>query len=156
MGLTDAATGLFTPQMFASHLVRLTASTAVRRRPLSLAVLRIADRPETRRARAGGWLERAVPQIGSMIGRLVRAEDTAGRVGPELFGLALPGATVSAAQSAAERIAAVIACTAFQAGVDQTPFTVDFEVGAAELQPGESAGRALERAAAETAVRKAS
>ena len=156
VGLTDAATGLFTPEMFASHLARLSESTSVRSRPLSLAVLRIADRPETRRARAGGWLDRAVPQIGSMIGRLVRAEDTAGRVGPEVFGLALPGATVSAAQSAAERIAAVIACTAFQAGVDQTPFTVDFEVGAAELQPGENAGHALERAAAETALRKAS
>ena len=109
----------------------------IRGRPLSLAVLRIADRPETLRARAGGWLERAVPQIGSMVGRLVRAEDTAGRIAPEIFGLALPGA-------------------AFQAGQNQRPFTVDFEVGAAELRPGESAGHALERAAAQFAPRKAS
>ena len=156
VGLTDPATGLFTAELFASHLARLTEVTAAHGRPLSLAVLRIADRPETLRARAGGWLERAVPQIGSMIGRLVRAEDTAGRIAPEIFGLALPGAGAQAAQSAAERIAAVIACTAFQAGGDQRPFTVDFEVGAAELQPRESAGHALERAAAQTSVRRAS
>jgi two-component system, cell cycle response regulator PopA len=97
-----------------------------------------------------------MPQIGSMIGRLVRAEDTAGHIAPEMFGLALPGAGAQAAASAAERIAAVIACTAFQAGVDQRPFTVDFEVGAAELRPGESAGQALERAAAQFSARKAS
>ncbi len=156
VGLTDPSTGLFTPELFAAHLARLTESVRGRGQPLSLAVLRIADRPETLRARAGGWLERAAPQIGSMIGRLVRAEDTAGRIAPEIFGLALPGAGVNAALSAAERIAAVIACTAFQAGPGQRPFTVDFEVGAAELQPGESAGHALERAAAESSARKAS
>ncbi len=155
-GLTDPSTGLFTPALFAAHLARLTESVQGRGRPLSLAVLRIADRPETLRARAGGWLDRAAPQIGSMIGRLVRAEDTAGRIAPEIFGLALPGAGMGAALSAAERIAAVIACTAFQAGPGERPFTVDFEVGAAELQPGESAGHALERAAAQSSARRAS
>ena len=50
----------------------------------------------------------------------------------------------------------MIACTAFQAGPGQRPFTVDFEVGAAELQHGESAGHALERAAAQSSARKAS
>ena len=147
---------MFTPELFASHLARLSETSLSRGRPLSLAILRIADRPETLRARKAGWLERAVPQIGSMVGRLVRAEDTAGRIAPEMFGLALPGAPAKAALNAAERIAAVIACTAFQAGVDQRPFTVDFEVGAAQLRPGEKAGHALERAAAELVIRKAS
>ena len=155
VGLTDPATGLFTPELFAAHVIRLREAAALRARPLSLAVLRVADRAETQRARAGGWLERALPQIGSMVGRLIRAEDTAGRIGAEVFGLALPGAGAQAAQSAAERIAAVIACTAFQAGGDQKPFTVDFEVGAAELLPGESAGQALERAAGLSAAREA-
>jgi two-component system, cell cycle response regulator PopA len=154
-GLTDAATGLFTPELFASHLARL-AEAIGGRRPLSVAVLRIAERPETLRARSGGWFDRAVPQIGSMIARLVRAEDTAGRIGPEVFGLALPNAREDAALSAAQRIAAVIACTAFQAGEGQRPFTVEFEVGAAELAAGEPIGRALERAAAVSTVRKAS
>lgn len=154
-GLMDAATGLFTRELFASHLARLAAASRERGRPLSVAVLRIADRPETAVARHHGWLDRAIPQIGSMIGRLVRAEDTAARLAPEVFALALPAAGASAGRTAAERIAAVIACTAFEAGEDRPPFTIEFDLGVAELEPGETAARALERAAARAMSRQA-
>jgi two-component system cell cycle response regulator PopA len=154
-GLMDSATGLFTREVFAAHLARLSQAAAARRRLLSVAVLRIAERPEIARLRAGGWVDRALPQIGSMIGRLIRAEDTAARIAPDVFALALPGAGANAARSAAERIAAVIACTAFQGGEGQPAFTVEFEIGSAELRPGEGAARALERAAAQSMARKA-
>ena len=100
-------------------------------------------------ARAGGWLDRAIPQIGTMIGRLVRAEDTAARLGPEVFALALPATNLSAARLTAERIAAVIACTAFEAGPERQPFVAEFDIGVAEVVAGESAARALEQAAAQ-------
>ncbi len=154
-GLMDAATGLFTRDLFAAHLLRLAKAAQARHRPLSVAVLRIAERPDGARLRAEGWVDRAIPQIGSMIGRLVRAEDTAARLAPDVFALALPAATQSAAKTAAERIAAVIACTAFDAGDGQTPFTIDFDIGAAEVEPGENAAHSLERAAARALVRKA-
>jgi two-component system cell cycle response regulator PopA len=154
-GLMDSATGLFTRDLFAAHLHRLGQAAEARRRPLSVAVLRMPERPEMARLRAEGWLDRATPQIGSMIGRLVRAEDTAARLAPEVFALALP-ATRTAARSAALRIAAVIGCTAFEAGQDRTPFTVDFDVGAAEIEPGENPALALERAAAGAFTRQAS
>ncbi len=154
-GLMDSATGLFTRDLFAAHLARLSQAAAARHRPLSVAVLRIAERPEIARLRPGGWVDRAMPQIGSMIGRLIRAEDTAARIAPDVFALALPGAGANAARSAAERIAAVIACTAFQGGEGQPAFTVEFEIGSAELRPGEGAARALERAAAQSMARKA-
>jgi two-component system cell cycle response regulator PopA len=155
-GLMDAATGLFTRDLFAGHLVRLAQASRTRNRPMSVCVLRVADRPEVTAARGGGWLDRAIPQIGSMIGRLVRAEDTAARLGPEVFALALPATPLSAGRSAAERIAAVIACTAFEAGEGRTPFTVDFDIGIAQLEPGENAARALERAASRALQREAS
>jgi two-component system cell cycle response regulator PopA len=145
-GLMDAATGLFTRDLFALHLARLADAAQERNRPLSVCVLRVADSPAIAAARAGGWLDRAVPQIGSMIGRLVRAEDTAARLGPEVFALALPSTPLSAARSAADRITAVIGCTAFDAGDGKSPFVADFVVGLAELEPGESAARAIERA----------
>jgi len=154
-GLMDSATGLFTRDLFAAHLHRLAQAAPQRRRPLSVAVLRMPERPETANLRAEGWIDRATPQIGSMIGRLVRAEDTAARLGPDVFALALP-ATRAAARSAALRIAAVISCTAFEAGKDRTPFTVDFDVGAAEISPGENPALALERAAAGAFTRQAS
>jgi two-component system cell cycle response regulator PopA len=152
-GLMDPTTGLFTRDLFAAHLGRLATAARERRRPLSMAVLRIVDRPELAAARREGALDRAIPQLGSMIGRLVRAEDTAARLGPELFALALPAAHAAAAKAAADRITAVIACTAFTVAENHPPFTVDFEVGVAELGPDETAARALERAAAQALSR---
>lgn len=147
--LTDPATGLFTREMFALHLSRIVEAASRRRRPVSVCVLRVAASDEVARARAGGWLDRALPQIGSMTSRLVRSEDTAGRLAQEVFALALPATRAGEARIAAERIAAVIGCTAFDAGPDQPPFVLNFDLGVAELLPGEPAAGLLERASAE-------
>ena len=155
-GLMDAVTGLFTRDLFAAHLAKLSVASRARRRPLSVCVLKVSDRPEVIRARAGGYVDRAVPQIGSMIGRLVRAEDTAARLAPEVFALALPATTQGSARAAGERIAAVIGCTAFDAGEGRPAFVVDFDIGVAQVEPEESAARTLERAAARAAQRQAS
>jgi len=68
-GLMDAATGLFTRDLFAAHLVRLTQASRVRNRAVSVCVLKLAERGDLQPLRAGGWVDRAIPQIGSMIGR---------------------------------------------------------------------------------------
>lgn len=155
LGLMDAATGLFTRDLFAAHLVRLARASQARRRPLSVCVLKVSERAELQAARAGGWVARAIPQIGSMIGRLVRVEDTAARLGPEVFALALPATALPAACAAGERIAAVIGCTAFEASEGAKPFVVEFEVGAAEVTSSDSVAHALEEAAAAAGRRKA-
>jgi two-component system cell cycle response regulator PopA len=147
-GLMDAATGLFTRDLFAAHLGRLAQASRLRNRPLSVCVLKVAEKQDISAARSGGWLDRAIPQIGSMIGRLVRVEDTAARLGPEVFALALPATPQAAARAAGERIAAVIGCTAFEAGDGAAPFVVDFDIGVAEVSSGGGVGKALEEAAA--------
>ncbi len=90
-----------------------------------------------------------------MIGRLVRAEDTAVRLGSEVFGLALPATSAEQARAAGDRIAAVIACTAFDAGEGQPAFVVEFDIGVAEVAVDENAAKALERAAATALKQKA-
>jgi len=155
-GLMDAATGLFTRDLFAAHLARLAQASRVRNRPLSVCVLRVAEKPEVTAARAGGWLDRAIPQIGSMIGRLVRVEDTAARLAPDVFALALPATPLAAGKAAGERIAAVIGCTAFEAGDGKPPFVVEFDIGVAEVGSPETVGHALEQAASQAAGLKAS
>jgi two-component system cell cycle response regulator PopA len=154
-GLMDVATGLFTRDLFAAHLARLAQASRVRNRPLSVCILRVADKPELAGVRADGWLARAIPQIGSMIGRLVRVEDTAARLGPEVFALAVPATPLDAARAAGERIAAVIGCTAFEAGEGRSPFVAEFDIGAAEVAAPETVGRALESAAFEAQALKA-
>ena len=146
-GRMEAVTGLFTRDLFASHLAALAHAAPTRGRPLSVAVMRLADRPHTLRAKSMGWVEKAIPQMGSMISRLVRIEDTAARLASDVFAFAFPSATAEEARVAVERIAAVIGCTAFEADAENPPFTVDFDLGVAQLQPGESAAQALERAA---------
>ncbi|MES2343812.1 MAG: diguanylate cyclase [Pseudomonadota bacterium] len=154
-GLMDPATGLFTRDLFATHLGRLAQASRLRNRPLSVCVLKVSERPDVENARRGGWLDRAIPQIGSMIGRLVRVEDTAARLGPEVFALALPATPQASARAAGERIAAVIGCTAFEAGEGKAPFVVEFDIGVAEVNLATGVGKALEEAAAR-AVDKAS
>ncbi len=152
-GLTDPATGLFTPELFAAHLARVAEGARLRRRPLSVAVLRVAETEAVATARAGGWLDRALPQIGAMVSRLIRTEDTAARLSADVFALALPATRGPAARIAADRIAAVIGCTAFDAGPDHPPFVVEFEVGVAEIGPEESPAQVLERASRDIAAR---
>ena len=149
LDVMDATTGLFTPELFAAHLARVADASRARRRPLSVCVLRVRENEAVTWARQGGWLDRALPQIGAMVSRLVRVEDTPARLANEVFALALPATRGEAARLAAERIAAVIGCTAFDAGPDRSPFVAEFDVGAAEMRPGESAGALLERASAD-------
>jgi len=146
--LMDATTGLFSRDLFASHLSRLVDGARVRSRPLSVGVLRVAGREALEALRAGGWLEKAMPQVGAMVSRLVRVEDTAARLSSETFALALPATDEASARLTAERIAAVIACTAFDAGKDRSPFVVELDVGVAQLSAEDTALTLLERAAA--------
>ena len=152
-GLMDPATGLFTRDLFATHLGRLAQASRLRNRPLSVCVLKVSESLDVGAARHGGWLDRAIPQIGSMIGRLVRVEDTAARLGPEVFALALPATPQASARAAGERIAAVIGCTAFEAGDGKAPFVVEFDIGVAEVSLAAGVGKALEEAAARAVER---
>ena len=154
--LMDAATGLFTAQLFASHLLGLNKAALASHRPLSVCVLRIAERSDTARARAEGWLDTVMPHLGSMVARLVRGEDTAARLAPDLFALALPATDAACARLAAERVAAVVGCTQFGATQGQAAFTVGFDIGVAEVTTGESAAKALERAASLALQRRVS
>jgi two-component system cell cycle response regulator PopA len=152
-GLTDPTTGLFTPELFAAHLARISGGARARRRPLSVCVLRVAETEAVLQARKDGWLDRALPQIGAMVSRLIRTEDTAARLSADVFALALPATPAAAGRIAAERIAAVIGCTAFDAGPDRSPFVVEFDVGAAEAVEIESPGAVLERASRDIGTR---
>jgi two-component system cell cycle response regulator PopA len=102
-GLMDSSTGLFTRELFASHLARLAEGAKSRRRALSVCVLRVADSDSLAHARAGGWLDRAMPQIGAMVSRLVRVEDTAALLAPEVFALALPATPATPRRTASGR-----------------------------------------------------
>ncbi len=135
-GLMDAATGPLHPRPVRRPPRRAwPRPSRVRNRPLS--GLRAEGRREARgerpRAPAAGWTA-PFPQIGSMIGRLVRVEDTAARLGPRSSPSPCPPPASPRPALAGERIAAVIGCTAFEAGEGKPPFVVDFDLGVAEVR----------------------
>lgn len=144
--LTDPVTGLFNNEPFAMHLRRVYAASQARQRKLSLCVLKVVRTEALNAVNRDGWLDRAMPQVGAMISRLVRVEDTAARLSAETFALMMPATGGNAARLAGERIAAVIACTAFEAGEGRSPFVLDFDIGVAEMQDGEGPVHLLERA----------
>lgn len=144
--IVDATTGLFTPELFAAHLARIADSARQRSRPVCVCVLRIAARNSVIEARKGGYLQAALPQVGAMISRLVRIEDTAARLSSEVFALILPGVTEGEARMAAQRISAVISCTAFDAGEGRSPFVIELDIGVGEARQGETPAVMLERA----------
>ena len=147
--LTDGVTGLFLAKPFASHLGRVYAASSRRRRTMALCVLRVAKSEALSAINRGGWVDRALPQVGAMISRLVRVEDTAASLSADSFAIMMPATSARAARQAAERIAAVIACTAFEAGEDRSPFVFDFDIGVAEMKEGEGPIQLLERAVAD-------
>ena len=53
--LMDPETGLFTPELFASHLARVAEASRARKRPLSVCVLRVRETEAVTWARQGGW-----------------------------------------------------------------------------------------------------
>ena len=143
----DPETGLFTRELFSQHLGRLASAAPTRNRPLSLCVLRVRETEEVAEARRTGWLDKAIPQLGSMVSRLIRVEDTAARLGPEHFAIALPATPEAAARIAADRIAAVISRTAFDGGDGRRPFILEFDIGAVEVGNPAHVDAALEAAA---------
>ncbi len=154
-GLMDAATGLFTRDLFAAHLVRLAGAARERARPLSICVLRVADKPDTvwgSQEQLAGPRHPADRLDGRPpgAGRGHRRPSGAGGLRP---GPAPPPTRPPAA--AAERIAAVIGCTAFDAGDDRPPFVCEFDIGVAQIEAGEKRrSTPLERAAAQALQRR--
>lgn len=136
--VTDAETGLVTPEFFMDHVQHMGERAHAVGRPLAVAVLH-AEAPTdvSRLAR-----DDALRQLGSMMRRLVRVEDLAACMDAGVFAVAMPGCDGDAARTAAERLEAVGECTAFDGGDLEDPFQLTLTASIADLQPGES-GRAL-------------
>jgi two-component system cell cycle response regulator PopA len=86
-----------------------------------------------------------------MLSRLVRAEDVAARLDQTTFAVAFPSSDDEAAEIAAERIAAVLECTAFDVQADHTnysndqPIQIKLAIASASLLPQENATGLLQR-----------
>lgn len=143
--LTQPAIGHFPPPLFATHLARLASDE----RCLSVCVLKVALGPQAATARAGGWLEAALSEVGTMIQRLARVYDTSSRLAPDVFALALPDTDLAGARAVAARITTVVNCTGFTSTPGAAPLMLSLAAGIAEVATPAGVGAALETAAAQ-------
>ncbi|GBF59372.1 response regulator PleD [Candidatus Phycosocius bacilliformis] len=141
----EPTTGLYSEAFFAAHLDLLAHRAFETDRPLSIAIARLDEAASLGAIRGRQAIERLIGQSGAMLSRLVRAEDVAARLDQTSFIVAFPSSDADAAAVAAERIAAVLECTAFDVQADQTSFSNDQPVQiklrtqSASLAPRESA-----------------
>jgi two-component system cell cycle response regulator PopA len=139
--VVDVISGLATASFFVDHIDAMARRAQRLERPLSMVVAR-TNTPETAQPAERNM---ALRQIGSMISRLMRAEDFAAELEPGVFAIAMPGAGRAAAEGAAHRIAAIAECTAFGGGPSADAFQVELRCEVGELARDEAARALLTR-----------
>src|SRR5262249_35501526 len=77
-------------------------------------------------------------QIGSLVARLIRAEDTAARVSDDTIAVLFPATGEAAAQAALKRIAAVLGATRFHANRYVEGVTLDVDWTGFQPKPGDT------------------
>lgn len=147
----EATTGLYAPSFFLSHLESLARRAHETDRPLSIALARLDMDASLGVVHTRHGIERLMSQSGAMLSRLVRAEDVAARLDQTTFAVAFPSSDEEAATIAADRIAAVLECTAFDVQADHTsysndqPIQIKLAIASADLAPHENATHLLQR-----------
>lgn len=146
LAVMDGLTGLYRYGFAFEHLAAQIDDHVAARHPLSIGVLRVTDLAVVNRVAGYAAGDRALRQIGAMIGRLVRAEDLAARIGGATFGVAMPDTPIEAARAVCRRMASVIANTDVGLGHAELD-GLGVAVGCAEARSGDSAAALFERAA---------
>jgi len=136
MVVTDGLTGLFRYGFFHEHLDILVRDIAAKGSPLAVAHLKIANLDAINRLAGHAAGDRALRQAGAMIGRLVRAEDLAARVGGASFAIAMPETPGDAAEAVTRRIAAVLRTT--DLGLEGASEPLDIVAGCASWTEGDT------------------
>lgn len=151
MVVTDGLTGLFRYGFFYEHLGALVDEVAAKGSALAVAHLKIANLDAINRQAGHAAGDRALRQVGAMIGRLVRAEDLASRVGGASFAIAMPETPAEAAEAVTRRIASVLRTTDLGLADADAVEPLDIVAGCALWQDGDTS-EALAAAARTRAV----
>ncbi|MEX2648814.1 MAG: GGDEF domain-containing protein [Alphaproteobacteria bacterium] len=145
MVVTDGLTGLYRLGFAHEHLDALIKDVAGAAHPLAVGVIRVLDVDAINKAKGHAMGDRVLRQAGAMIGRLVRAEDVAARIGGATFGIILPDTREPAASAVCRRIAGVVGNTDFGLG-EMNPLRL--AIGCTEADPTDSSTTLFARAAA--------
>tara|TARA_R110002073_G_scaffold91740_2_gene215639 strand:- start:3369 stop:4673 length:1305 start_codon:yes stop_codon:yes gene_type:complete len=139
----DEDTGLYRERFALAHLQDLLNATRRNERATGLVLLRLGA-PE--HAQSDSAIRDARKQFASMLRHLLRAEDCAACLAPDLFAAILPMTDAEGAACVAERVAAIADCTAFEGDDPLRPFRLSVQTAAVDAMGEETAEAFIERA----------
>jgi two-component system cell cycle response regulator len=145
---SDALTGLFSHGFLHGHLERMATDALAGGKALSVGLFVLENLAPINAVHGYVAGDRALRQVGGMIGSLVRAEDLPARIGGNEFCVVLPDTPREAAEPVLHRIAGVINYTEFSLPDIDTPISIDLATGCASLEPGDDARSLVRRARA--------
>ena len=144
--LTDALTGLYNRRYMATHLPGLLAKATAAAKPLALFMIDIDHFKKVNDTHGHAVGDVVLKAVAARIPDLVRAEDTAARMGGEEFMAVLPDAGPDVALRVAERLRQAIAdATVAEPSVPQG-LKVTVSIGVAAARPGDSPEARMQRA----------
>ena len=147
----DPRTGLSTQSFLDAHLRTHLGASAASGRAITAGVFRVEPKEALKPSEAQAVGE----QVGSLVARLIRAEDTAARISDDAIAVLFPATSEASAQAALKRIAAVLGATRFHSGRYAEGVGVDVDWTVFAPKPEESASAAWTKAAADLAARVA-
>jgi two-component system cell cycle response regulator PopA len=145
----DTHTGLSTHNFLEAHLNTHLEANLRTGRALGAGLLRIQPREALKPAE----LQSMGEQIGSLVSRLIRAEDSAAQISDDTIAAVFPATGEAAAQAALRRIAAVLGATRFHANRYVEGVTVDVDWTLHTPSPMDPPGTRWTAAAAALAAR---
>jgi two-component system cell cycle response regulator len=144
--LTDPLTGLYNRRYMATHLPGLLAKAAASGKPLALFMIDIDHFKKVNDGYGHAAGDAVLKAVAARIPDLVRAEDTAARMGGEEFMAVLPDAGPEAALRVAERLRQAIAETKIADAGAPGGLTVTVSIGVASARAGDAPEALMARA----------
>ena len=131
----DAHTGLSAFRLLNAHLATHLDSVSQSGRALSAGLLRTTPRGTVV---AGADAQSLSEQVGSLIARLIRAEDMAAQVSQDTIGFLFPATLEASAGAALKRITAVLGATRFHSSKDIDGIAVDIDWSVMQPRAGQT------------------
>ncbi|HLB07587.1 MAG TPA: diguanylate cyclase [Alphaproteobacteria bacterium] len=142
----DKLTGLYTHAFLLDHLRRLVGEALPSGHTLSVAWFGVRGLTSINAKFGYAAGDALLARIGTVIGRLVRAEDLPARYDGASFCVILPGTSATAAETVVQRIASVVSLTEFALPDVHRPVRTALAGGVAELASGDNAESLVARA----------
>ncbi len=144
--LTDALTGLYNRRYMASHLPGLLAKADSAAKPMALFMIDIDHFKKVNDTYGHAVGDVVLKMVAARIPDLVRAEDTAARMGGEEFMAVLPDAGPDVALRVAERLRQAIADAVISEPSVPEGLRVTVSIGVAAAKPGDTPEMLMARA----------